>query len=62
MYEFLQILYNNFREVIQKIFETLSMRTSPDYEKLSEDGDETVFNDSERKNNKSKCFLCFLAS
>jgi hypothetical protein len=62
MYEFLQILYSNFREVIQKIFETLTMRTPPDYEKLSEDGEESVFNGSERKNNKSKCFLCFLAS
>jgi len=42
MYEFLQIFYNNFIATINIIFETLAMRTPPDYEKLSESGDETV--------------------
>ena len=40
MYEFLQAIYNIFRETINKIFETLTMRTPPDYEKLSEQEDE----------------------
>ena len=37
MYIFLQSIYENFRVIINKIFETLSMRTAPDYEKLSND-------------------------
>ena len=40
MYIFLQSIYKNFQVIINKIFETLTMRTGPDYDKLSDKGED----------------------
>ena len=49
MYIFLQSIYKNFQVIINKIFETLTMRTGPDYEKLSDDEGIVYFDNPLRK-------------
>ena len=52
MYNFIQNLYHKFKILINTIFETLTMRTPPEYDKLSDD-DDTIdyFDNPIRKNN-----------
>lgn len=46
MYIIFQSLYENFRIIINKIFQTLAMRTPPDYEELSDDDNKIVYFDN----------------
>jgi hypothetical protein len=46
MYIYIQFFYNQiyekFRIIVNKVFEVLTMRTPPDYEKLSDDDDTAI--------------------
>lgn len=43
MYILLQSIYENLRIIINKIFETLAMRTGPDYERVPDDNEIVYF-------------------
>jgi hypothetical protein len=46
MYNILQKLYVKFKILINSIFETISMRSGPEYDKLSDDDNSLVYFDN----------------
>jgi hypothetical protein len=52
MYNFIQNLYHKFKKLMNTIFETLTMRTPPEYQEIYDDDDNIIYFDNPIRKNK----------